>query len=125
LTSDHPDAVYAQMDMSALSAPTSNGIDPIDIVWQGHLSDLHGWTEEFLDVDRLDAPGGSGEPGGWTLHVDHGDGFAPYVPSSAEHEANNVLLSTLADVKLDFISATGEHQEVLVSDVAKIVWGGQ
>ena len=125
LTSDHPDAVYAQMDMSALSAPTSNSIDPIDIVWQGHSSDHHGWTDEVLAVDRLDAPGGSGEPGGWILHVDHGDGFAPYVPSSAEHEANNVLLSTLADVKLDFISATGEHQEVLVSDVAKIVWGGQ
>ncbi|MEY3702420.1 MAG: hypothetical protein RLZZ561_40, partial [Pseudomonadota bacterium] len=124
-SADDVDALHSQMDMSALRAPASDTIEPIDIVWQGTSSDLQGWTGEVLAVDRLDAPMGSGEPGGWTLHVDHGDGFAPYVPSMTEHQANNVLLSSLADVKLDFISAAGEHQEIFVSDVAKIVWGGQ
>lgn len=125
ITQDQTDADYADMDLSALRAPVGGGVEPIDIVWQAGSADLQGWTGEVLAVDRFDAPSSLGEPGGWAVFVDYGSGFTEHVPTMAEHEANQMLLDNAAEVRLDFVSASGEHQEILASDVSRIVWGGQ
>lgn len=116
------DAHHA-MDMSAMTPAPAQGMDAIDIQWQAHGPTHDGWTGEILSVDHADAPAMHSEPGGWTLFVDQGDGLAPYHPSPAEHSANQVLLENAAMVKIDMVSATGEHQQYVAEEVSKIVWG--
>ncbi len=111
------------MDMSMVMPVTDHGVDAIDIQWNAHGDGHEGWTGEVLSVDRMDAPDAHGAPGGWTLFVDQGDGLAPYHPSPAEHLANQVLLENAAMVKIDMVSASGDHQQYVAEDVSKIVWG--
>lgn len=111
------------VDMSMLMSAPDQDVDAIDIQWNAHGDGHEGWTGEVLSVDRVDAPDAHGAPGGWTLFVDHGDGLAPYDPSPAEHLANQVLLENAAMVKIDMISASGDHQQYVAEDVSKIVWG--